>query len=160
MKTVAVALIQSLQIVKEWPFHKFLFFFKLIQCSVIFGGRYMCICQTCVFFKFVQFCKAFHGIYTMYIHVCACKVTNQSTLPPANGMFINPPTITLCTYVLSQKIYLVQCWALGKKTKEKKSGFFPRKRVRHWSMAVAGIFKVNFFSGESNIHHKLQLLEP
>ena len=48
---------------------------------------------------------------------------------------------------------------LGKKTKEKKSGFFPRKRVRHWSMAVAGIFKVNFFSGESNIHHKLQLLE-
>ena len=25
------------------------------------------------------------------VHVCACKVTNQSTVPPANGMFINPP---------------------------------------------------------------------
>ena len=41
----------------------------------------------------------------------------------------------------------------------KKADFSQGKRVLHWSMAVAGIFKVNVFSGESNIHHKLQLLE-
>ena len=41
----------------------------------------------------------------------------------------------------------------------KKADFCQGKRGRYWSMAVAGIFKVNFFSGESNIHHKLQLLE-
>ena len=42
----------------------------------------------------------------------------------------------------------------------KKVAFSQGKRVRHWIMAAAEIFKVNFFSGESNIHHKLQLLEP
>ena len=119
MKTVAVAPIQSVQIVKEWPFHKFLFFFKLIQCSVIFGGRHMCICQTCVFFKFVQFCKAFHGIYTMCMYV----LVKLQTRVQYHRLMVCLLTHHNITYVLSQKIYLVQCWALGKKTKEKKAAF-------------------------------------
>ena len=47
---------------------------------------------------------------------------------------------------------------LGNKQKKKKAAFSQGKRVRHWSMAVAGIFTVNFFSGESNIHHKLLII--
>ena len=113
-------------------------FLLLIQCSVVFGGRYMCICQTCVSVQVCSFLQSFpchlqrHN-YTIYMYV-----------------------------LLSQKMYLVQFWEFwkNKKIKKKKTAFSQGKRVRHWSMAVAWIFKVNFFSGESNIHHKLQLLEP
>ena len=120
MKTVAVALIQSLQIVKEWPFHKFLFFFKLIQCSVIFGGRYMCICQTCVFFKFVQFCKAFHGIYTMYMYVLVKLQTR-----------VQYHRLILCLLTQHNIVYLcfvpknISCTMLSSR---EKSGFFPRQK--------------------------------
>ena len=49
-------------------------FLLSIQCSVVFGGRYMCICQTCVS---VQVCSVLHSFpwhlqrhnYTMYMYV-------------------------------------------------------------------------------------------
>lgn len=120
MKTVAVALIQCLQIVKEWPFHKFLFFFKLIQCSVIFGGRYMCICQTCVFFKFVQFCKAFHGIYTMCMYVLVKLQTRLMVC-----LLTHHNIVYLCVVPKDISCTMLSSW---EKNKRKKSGLFPTQK--------------------------------
>ena len=81
-------------------------FLLLIQCSVVFGGRYMCICQTCVSVQVCSFLQSFpchlqrHN-YTIYMYV-----------------------------LLSQKMYLVQFWEFwkNKKIKKKKNSFFPRQK--------------------------------
>ena len=125
MKTVAVALIQCLQIVKEWPFHKFLFFFKLIQCSVIFGGRYMCICQTCVFFKFVQFCKAFHGIYTMYMYVLVKLQTRVQYHRLMVCVLTHHNIVYLCFVPKDISCTMLSSW---EKNKRKKKRLFPKEK--------------------------------
>ena len=117
----------------------------------------MCICQTCVFFKFVQFCKAFHDIYMMCMYVLVKLQTRVQYHQLMVCLLTHHNIVYLCVVPKDISCTMLSSW---EKNKRKKVAFSQRKRVRHWSMAVAGIFKVNFFSGERNIHHKLQLLEP
>ena len=80
----------------------------------------MCICQTCVFFKFVQFCKAFHGIYTM----CTYVLVKLQTRVQYHRLMVCLLTHHNIVYLLCPKRYILyNAELLGKKQKKKKRLF-------------------------------------
>ena len=104
---------------------QFLFFLKLIQCSVVFGGRYMCICQTCVLFKFVQFCKAFHGIYTMYMYVLVKLQTRVQYHRLMVCLLTHHNIVYLCFVPKDISCTMLSSW---EKNKRKKKRLFSKEK--------------------------------